>query len=405
MASHLKQTILMVTVMTAAIITASAQETEISDFQEAEILRRLKQLNKPAVKSIQSPDGDIIDCVPIANQPAFDHPLLRDHIIQMRPSSEPESGLAENTEEKPKAIGQLWHMYGECPENTVSIRRTKEEDLLRSTSLETFGKKSYRTIQQVVSRDLGASVHEYGVTQALNNQVYGSKSYINVWKPFVQQSDEFSLAQTWVVSGSGSDLNTIEAGWQEYQQLYGDYNTRLFIYWTRDAYQHTGCYNLLCSAFVQTDGTFVLGGTLNPTSSYGGTQYEISLLIWRDKNTGNWWLQIQGINVGYWPNTLFTSLKDSANRVDWGGEIVNAQSSGHTNTDMGSGHFPEEGFGKAAFFRNLEIVDGSNTLRPPPSLGALAPTPNCYNVRIGGAGTSWATHFYYGGPGKNPNCP
>ncbi|XP_010544507.1 PREDICTED: uncharacterized protein LOC104817129 [Tarenaya hassleriana] len=230
MASHLKQTILMVMVVTAAIITTSAQETEISDFHEAEILRRLQQLNKPAVKSIQSPDGDIIDCVPITNQPAFDHSLLRNHIIQMRPSSEPEGGLAEEAEGKPKGIRQLWHMYGECPENTVPMRRTKEEDLLRSTSLESFGKKSYKTIQQVVSSDLGASVHEYGVTQALNNRVYGSKSFINVWKPFVQQSNEFSLAQTWVVSGSGSDLNTIEAGWQVYQQLYGDYNTRLFIY-------------------------------------------------------------------------------------------------------------------------------------------------------------------------------
>ncbi|XP_010550287.1 PREDICTED: uncharacterized protein LOC104821183 [Tarenaya hassleriana] len=105
-------------------------------------------------------------------------------------------------------------MYGECPENTVPVRRTKEEDLLRSTSLESFGKKRYRTIQQVVSSGLGASVHEYGIVQAKNVRVYGSKSSINVWKPFVQRPDEFSLAQTWVASGNGSDLNTIEAGWQ-----------------------------------------------------------------------------------------------------------------------------------------------------------------------------------------------
>ena len=29
----------------------------------------------------QSPDGDIIDCVHISNQPAFDHPFLKDHKI------------------------------------------------------------------------------------------------------------------------------------------------------------------------------------------------------------------------------------------------------------------------------------------------------------------------------------
>ena len=32
---------------------------------------------------IQSPDGDIIDCVDINKQPAFDHPLLKNHTIQV----------------------------------------------------------------------------------------------------------------------------------------------------------------------------------------------------------------------------------------------------------------------------------------------------------------------------------
>lgn len=31
----------------------------------------------------QSPDGDIIDCVHISHQPAFDHPYLKDHKIQV----------------------------------------------------------------------------------------------------------------------------------------------------------------------------------------------------------------------------------------------------------------------------------------------------------------------------------
>lgn len=32
----------------------------------------------------QSPDGDIIDCVHMSNQPAFDHPLLQNRTIQVR---------------------------------------------------------------------------------------------------------------------------------------------------------------------------------------------------------------------------------------------------------------------------------------------------------------------------------
>ncbi|XP_054779747.1 uncharacterized protein LOC129287565 [Prosopis cineraria] len=47
--------------------------------QKLEVQKLLNKLNKPAVKSIKSPDGDIIDCVSILNQPAFDHPKLKNH--------------------------------------------------------------------------------------------------------------------------------------------------------------------------------------------------------------------------------------------------------------------------------------------------------------------------------------
>lgn len=33
---------------------------------------------------VQSEDGDIIDCVNIYKQPAFDHPLLKNHKIKVR---------------------------------------------------------------------------------------------------------------------------------------------------------------------------------------------------------------------------------------------------------------------------------------------------------------------------------
>jgi hypothetical protein len=46
--------------------------------------------------------------------------------------------------------------------------------------------------------------------------VYGAKATINVWDPSIQESNGFSLSQLWILSGSfnGSDLNSIEAGWQ-----------------------------------------------------------------------------------------------------------------------------------------------------------------------------------------------
>jgi len=48
-----------------------------------------------------------------------------------------------------------------------------------------------------------------------------------------------------------------------------------------DGYKNTGCYNLLCPGFVQTNKNVVIGGALTPTSTYNGGQFEISLLIWK----------------------------------------------------------------------------------------------------------------------------
>lgn len=91
--------------------------------------------------------------------------------------------------------------------------------------------------------------------------------------------------------------------------------------------------------------------------------------------------------------------------IEWGGEIVNSEFDGqHSTTQMGSGHFPEEGFGKAGYFKNIQIVDGSNNLRPPKDLNTFTEQSNCYNVGNDNDG-DWGNYFFYGGPGRNPNCP
>lgn len=47
------------------------------------------------------------------------------------------------------------------------------------------------------------------------DKYYGAKATINVWEPKIQQPNEFSLSQLWILGGSfGEDLNSIEAGWQ-----------------------------------------------------------------------------------------------------------------------------------------------------------------------------------------------
>ncbi|XVE74995.1 hypothetical protein DITRI_Ditri12bG0062200 [Diplodiscus trichospermus] len=359
------------------------------------ITARINKINKPA-----SPDGDIIDCVLLHHQPAFDHPRLKGQ----KPMDPPERPRGHN----PKGIAaenfQVWSMSGEsCPEGTIPIRRTTEQDMLRASSVTRFGRKQSRFVR----RDTTSNGHEHAVGYVSGEEYYGAKASINVWAPRVSNQYEFSLSQLWVISGSfGDDLNTIEAGWQVSPELYGDYYPRFFTYWTSDAYQATGCYNLLCSGFVQTNNRIAIGAAISPTSSYNGGQFDISLLVWKDPKHGNWWLEFgSGILVGYWPSFLFTHLRDNASMVQFGGEIVNSRADGfHTQTEMGSGHFAGEGFGKASYFRNLQVVDWDNNLIPLPNLQVLADFPNCYDIQ-GGINRVWGNYFYYGGPGRNVRCP
>ncbi|RVX01818.1 hypothetical protein CK203_019548 [Vitis vinifera] len=75
---------------------------------------------------------------------------------------------------------------------------------------------------------------------------------------------------------------------------------------------------------------------------------------------------------------------------------------------MGSGHFPEEGYGKAAYFRDIKLM------RDPQEGFAIVSTeevsfftdnPDCYRVgdKADLPGWSGAYNFYYGGPGGNCN--
>uniref|UniRef100_A0A0A9DQ87 Neprosin PEP catalytic domain-containing protein n=2 Tax=Arundo donax TaxID=35708 RepID=A0A0A9DQ87_ARUDO len=135
-------------------------------------------------------------------------------------------------------------------------------------------------------------------------------------------------------------------------------------------------------------------------------------MIWKDPRQGHWWLQLGGSGelVGYWPSSLFTHLgaaRGAAGMVQFGGEVVNARPAGappHTATQMGSGRFPGEGYARAAYFRNAQVVDWDNSLVPVAGLRLLADRPGCYDI-AGGSGGAWGTYFYYGGPGRNARCP
>ncbi|KAG8080944.1 hypothetical protein GUJ93_ZPchr0007g5818 [Zizania palustris] len=220
-------------VLTAAAVCALWAAAVEAMSPASRVHRHLKRLNKPAVKSIESPDGDIIDCVHMSHQPAFDHPLLKNHTLQMRPAYHPEglyddakrSVASDSSSEKPML--QLWHQKGRCPEGTVPIRRTKMDDLLRASSLHRYGRKRHTTANpmSIDPNMLNEGGHQHAIAYVEGDKYYGAKATINVWEPKIQQPNEFSLSQLWILGGSfGEDLNSIEAGWQsvDTNEVHGD---------------------------------------------------------------------------------------------------------------------------------------------------------------------------------------
>ncbi|KAK9075329.1 hypothetical protein SSX86_003652 [Deinandra increscens subsp. villosa] len=357
--------------------------------------KHLNGLNKHPVKSIKSPDGDIIECIHILHQPAFNNPLLKDHSIKMSPSYHPNGiNSIKNGSSSSPPFAQLWHSNGKCPKGTIPIRRRTQKD---DVFVRNHRKKS------PFDPELDDDNHEYAHAYTEEGPFYGTQATFSVWNPNVQLADEFSLGQLWITA---ANYETIEVGWQVYPGMYGDSTTRLFIFWTNDGYQNNQCYNLDCPGFIQTNNEIVLGGSISPTSEVDGYQNDMTVLVWKNPKDGNWWLEVGGKILGYWPSSLYTRLSESASMLDWGGEVVNDRIDGlHTTTQMGSGYFSEEGSGKASYIKNIQIVDEYNVFRSPGQLTTSVSRKDCYDLTMGNNDIyNWGTYLFFGGPGRNQYC-
>src|SRR5262249_38085203 len=152
-----------------------------------------------------------------------------------------------------------------------------------------------------------------------------------------------SLSQEWYVGGSGSGTQTAEVGWQVQPNYWHTTKSVLFIYWTADNYSKTGCYNLVCSGFVQKNNQVTFGAAFTTVSTVGGTQYDFTARYYFYQ--GNWWLAINGAWIGYFPGSLYRGgqMSQYAQKVEYGSE-----SAGSTVWPAeGSGQWATAGYGKA----------------------------------------------------------
>ncbi|MET9375551.1 neprosin family prolyl endopeptidase [Streptomyces sp. NPDC002992] len=302
------------------------------------------------------------------------------------------------------------------PPGTVPMVRKQLDSITAAGTLQDYLAKGTRARVVTPPDDPGfappgASPHKYAhAIQQITN--YGTEGVINTWRPYVQWSDEFSLGQEWVVRGSfaqgTTDGQTVEVGAQTYKDLYGDWYPHLFIFYTTNNYTASGPkkggYNTDVLGWKQASAT-VYPTIRLAESVYGGDQYDLAIKV--TLFGGNWWIRIGSEWMGYYPaggpDGLFNAagLLSQAQSIDWGGEVVDEIGHpGPTGTWMGSGHFPYEGWSRAAYMRNLAYqADTSGTMVN--MQGYTHETnPNAYRIATDFSGTTtWGSNFYWGGPG------
>jgi hypothetical protein len=309
------------------------------------------------------------------------------------------------------------------PPGTVPVVRHKIDRIMSSVGLQNWLSKSghggvIAAPTELFSRSVpaGSHVHAYAHSPGI---AYGTEGLINVWQPYVEWSDEFSLGQLWLTAGTSNGTQTIETGLQVRKDSYGDYAPHVFIFFTTNNYfsygDNIGGFNQDVDGWVQRSSTLFPGAGITRLSTVGGTQYEMDFKVQfapivGSEPLGNWWIKVNGEWMGYYPNALFANngMRHQAENVLWGGEIFDVASHvGTSTTDMGSGLFPWEGFGRAAYMRNLMVQISQAGTMAPFAGWPQAPRPFCYDIMVDPSTPPgpWGYNFFWGGSGRNVSCP
>ncbi|TXG57074.1 hypothetical protein EZV62_018387 [Acer yangbiense] len=238
-----------------------------------------------------------------------------------------------------------------------------------------------------------------------NVKYNGAKAIIDLYNPAVKQN-QISMAQIWIEAGPPAELNGIQVGWAVHPHLYGDNKTRVTAYWTADQSQKTGCYNSICPGFVQVHPSERLGQDFGAVSVIDGQQYGTTPMIYKDPNTGNWWLVVENrISIGYWPKELFTHLNDGASFVQYGGWTYNSPDG--LSPPMGSGRFASGNLKQSCFFAQIELMNTNNNLVDATEdiLQRFVDSDKCYSAKFWGyQGSVLGQSFSFGGPGGQCNA-
>jgi hypothetical protein len=379
---------------------------------EAEIRRyfqnRLERMH--IVRTTRTPHGQTIDWIPRESQ------LRRGERMADPPPSCHEAHALSAERPDRRVIFELEDPKVEHgPEGTVPVLRKNLEGIRFSQPLRKLLSKYPQAGRQVQSggRMVPApsvdGPHRYAFTDQ-HILCFGGEGVLSAFDPYCENPDDFSLMQIGLSNSDTGRLQTLESGWQERKDSYGDWVPHLFTYYTTNGYtdddDNVGGYNQDVDGWVQYDGSVHPGAISSPNSTGGGDQYvmQIKYQLWRD----NWWFMCNGRWLGYYParlfmgnQSVFSTLGDHADRISFFGEIYDSnETPGKTKSDMGSGYWPEYGWQWAAYLRNLLVQTERGGGLADYDGGSWASDLDMYDLQTHmKSGTNWGSYFWLGGPG------
>jgi len=383
----------------------------------------VRQARLNIVKTTTTPSGKTLDWVPIESQTA------NGKIATPPPGAQ----LPERKLDAQRPVNATKFELDDAnaehgPPGTVPLLRPDITRLTRNIALRDFhtkkgGSRVNRQRHNLQSTDPNPAGYFHD-TDSQSVKSYGWDGFLSVWAPSINNpngnGEDHSILQVWLQNYSKPQLQSLEGGWTVDNGLNGNTQPHLFTYYTTNGYNqdgdNEGGYNTQYKGFVQyssqgTTGTVIYPGIqFGPVSVLGGAQYDISMKfqLYREPNNGdvNWWLNVQGIWVGYYPASLYKG--GLGNNVDWvgsGGEIYSGLGNPENTKDqMGSGKQASAGWAQAAFLRNLRIQSDMNgnmvaNNGSPTEDAAVSGGANPYTIDMHmNSGSSWGSYFYVGGP-------
>ncbi|RZC61826.1 hypothetical protein C5167_023565 [Papaver somniferum] len=358
-------------------------------------------------------DGEVFDCVDENKQPAFDHPLLKNHKIRSRPTSSPlraSNGTFSSSSSATQSPKMVNLRRVKCPEGTVPIRRTSKEDLIRikafMESSELVSPIVHPNDDYEVKEPPGrhiAAYHSLPATEPDQHlEFHGIQAMMTVENPSVGPTQR-SVSLVWLESGPNDSRNALQAGWMVSPQVFGDNKTHISVLWVSST---SGCYNIQCTGFVQKHRDYYVGQVIEHTSQYDGAQYAMGAYIHQDAGTGDWWFTIYGgkmnADIGYWPREVVPHLGAGADLMVWGGLVYNHPH--ETSPPMGNGHFPDGNPKTVAVMYDMHYLDGNYASAVPviwSDFGRRQDNDNCYTITRNDFDETYRYNIFFGGPGGN----